>query len=151
LQVGAGAGLGHGDGADQLARGHLGQPALLLLFGAVVQDVGGDDARVQRAAKAGLTSRGLGQDQGSFVAEVATGTAVLFGHGGAQETVGTGFAPGFAVHHALGTPALVLRTPLLLEEARGRLQQHFVLVGHPGGFEVLNGHEVSSSGAAWTA
>ncbi len=140
MQVGAGAGLGHGDGADQLAGGHLGQPALFLLFGAVVQDVGGDDGRVQRTAKAGLAGGGLGQDQGGLVAEVATGAAVLFGHRGAQEAVGTGFAPGFAVHHALSAPGLVLRTPLLLEEAGGRFQQHGVLIGHPGGSEVVNGH-----------
>jgi hypothetical protein len=54
LQVGARAGLGHGDGADQLARGQARQPALFLLFGAVVQDVGRHDARVQRTAKARL-------------------------------------------------------------------------------------------------
>ena len=51
LQVGAGAGLGHGDGADQLAGRQLRQPALLLLLGAVVEDVGRDDAGMQRRAE----------------------------------------------------------------------------------------------------
>ena len=52
LQVGAGARLGHGDGADQLAGRHLRQPFLLLLFRAVVEDVGRDDGIVQRDAEA---------------------------------------------------------------------------------------------------
>ena len=51
LQVGAGARLGHGDGADQLAGRELRQPALLLLLGAVMQDVGRDDAGMQRRAE----------------------------------------------------------------------------------------------------
>ena len=51
LQVGAGAGLAHGDGADQFAGRELRQPALLLLLGAVVQDVGRDDAGMQRRAE----------------------------------------------------------------------------------------------------
>ena len=52
LKVGAGARLGHGDGADQFAGGQPRQPALLLLLGAVMQDVGRDDAVVQRDAEA---------------------------------------------------------------------------------------------------
>jgi hypothetical protein len=51
LQVGAGAGFGHGDRADQFAGGQLRQPALLLLFRAVMQDVGCDDGVVQRDAE----------------------------------------------------------------------------------------------------
>ena len=51
LQVGAGAGLGHGDRADQLAGRELRQPALLLLLGAVMQDIGRDDAGMQRRAE----------------------------------------------------------------------------------------------------
>jgi len=145
LQVGARAGLGHGDGADQLAGGQLGQPALLLLFGAVVQDVGGDDARVQRATEAADAGFALGQHQGSLVAEVTTATAVLFGHRGAQEAVGTGVFPGLAIHHALGAPAFVLGLPLFDHETLGRLEHHLVLVGHPGGGKVLNGHAGVSS------
>ena len=51
LQIGAGAGLGHGDGADEFASGELGEPAFLLLFGAVVKNVGRDDAGMQRRAE----------------------------------------------------------------------------------------------------
>ena len=39
LEVGARAGLGHADGADQLAAREARQPALFLLLGAVVQHV----------------------------------------------------------------------------------------------------------------
>src|SRR3979409_1390948 len=48
LQVGAGAGLGHRDRAHELAGGEPGQPALLLLLGAVMQDVGRHDAGMER-------------------------------------------------------------------------------------------------------
>ena len=51
LQIGTGAGLGHGDGADHLAAHKLGQPALLLLVGAVMQNVWRDDPRMQRRAE----------------------------------------------------------------------------------------------------
>ena len=51
LQVGAGAGLAHRDGADEFAGDELGQPAPLLLLGAVMQDVGRDDAGMQRRAE----------------------------------------------------------------------------------------------------
>src|SRR6185436_370161 len=44
LQIRAGARLGHRYGADQLARGHARQPALLLFLGTVVEQVVSDDA-----------------------------------------------------------------------------------------------------------
>ena len=43
LQVGPGAGFGHRDGTDPFAARELWQPALLLLLGAVIEDVMGDD------------------------------------------------------------------------------------------------------------
>jgi hypothetical protein len=48
LEVGARAGLGHGDGAHGLARDHLRQPALLLRRGAEVQHVRRHDVAVHR-------------------------------------------------------------------------------------------------------
>jgi len=140
LKVATGAGLGHGDRADQLAGGQLGQPALLLFFGAVVEDVGRDDARVQGAPEAADARFALGQHQRGFVAEVAAATAVWLGHRGAQEAIGASVFPGLAVHHALGAPGFVLGLPLLDHEALGRVEHHLVLFGHPGGGEVLNGH-----------
>ena len=52
LEVGAGARLGHGDGADQFAGRHLGQPAAFLLLRAIGQDIVGDDAAVHGIAEA---------------------------------------------------------------------------------------------------
>ena len=43
LKIASGAGLGHGDGGDDFARDHLGQPMLLLLFAAVAGDIVYDD------------------------------------------------------------------------------------------------------------
>ena len=50
LQVRTGARLGHGDGADHLARHHARQPALLQLLRAVVDDVVDDDVGLERDA-----------------------------------------------------------------------------------------------------
>ena len=52
LQIGAGVGLGHGDRADHVAARHLRQPALLLLFVAVMFEVGGYDRAVHLIAPA---------------------------------------------------------------------------------------------------
>ena len=57
LQVGAGAGLGHGDGADQSRRAPSRAASALLLLGAVVQDVMRDDAAVDRHAGSALPAR----------------------------------------------------------------------------------------------
>ena len=43
LKIASGAGLRHGDGGDDLARDHLGQPMLFLLFAAVAGDIVYDD------------------------------------------------------------------------------------------------------------
>ena len=59
-----------GDGADELAGGHLGQPAVLLCFVAVGVDVGRDDVRVQREANAQGVAAGQLFEQHSGVAEV---------------------------------------------------------------------------------
>ena len=50
LQIRPGARLGHRDRTDPLPPRELWQPALLLFFGAVAQDVMGDDRRVDAVA-----------------------------------------------------------------------------------------------------
>ena len=133
LQVGAGAGLGHGDGADELAGGEARQPAPLLLLGAVMQDVGRDDAGMQRRAEgveAGIADRAV--DRG-LVGEAAAPAAVFLGHRGAQEPGGAGLRPDVAVIHARLVPPLEMRHERGIDEApRLLLEQHDIL-GHPGG------------------
>src|SRR6266851_200111 len=80
LQVRAGAGLGHGDGGYELAGAGLGDPLLLLLFVAVVQQVGNDDVVVQREGRARGDGAALLLDQDGVVEEVDAGAAVLLGH-----------------------------------------------------------------------
>ena len=85
LQVAARAGLGHGDGGDHLALGHLRQPGALLLLAAVVEDVGRDDVGVQ--AEAGRREHALGHllDHDRAVEEIGAAAAVFLGHVGEQQ------------------------------------------------------------------
>ena len=80
LQVGAGAGLGHRDGADQFAGRELGQPAFFLLLGAVVKDVGRDDARMQRRTESIKTCEGEFAVDHGLMRESPAGAAIFFRH-----------------------------------------------------------------------
>jgi hypothetical protein len=99
LQVAAGAGLGHRDGA-QLARGHARQEALLLLLGAAVEEVGRDDGRVQAAAPAAEVGARRFQDHHRLVAEVTATAAVGRGRRQAQQALRAGLVPAGARHDA---------------------------------------------------
>jgi hypothetical protein len=97
LQVGAGARLGHGDGADQLAGRHLRQPALLLLLGAVMQDVGRDDPRMQRRAEGVEAGERVFAVDHRLVREAAAGAAIFLRHGGAEQAGLARFGPDLAL------------------------------------------------------
>src|SRR5262249_24333553 len=113
------------------ARGQLRQPALLLLLGAVVQDVGRHDAGMERrteTVEAG--ERDLAVDH-RFVTEGAAGTAILLRHGGAQQARLAGFRPHGAVHDAVLVPLLHVRHELGREEAPRLLLEQDEILGHP--------------------
>ena len=143
LQVGAGARLGHRDRADQFAGDHARQEALLLVFGAAVEQVGRDDGRVQAAAVAAEVGPCRLQDDHRVMAEVTATTAVFGRRRQAQQALGAGFVPGLARHAPGFAPSRRLRHPALLEEARHRVLQRVVLLGHPGRREIGQGHGVS--------
>jgi hypothetical protein len=83
LQVGSCACLGHRNCADQLACRHARQPALPLLFGAVVEEVVRDDAvyRVTETRDPAATEL---LDDHRLVAHVATDAAVALRDVGAE-------------------------------------------------------------------
>ncbi len=141
LQVAARAGLGHRDGADELAGDHLGQPAALLLVGAAFVEVRRDDRRMQTAAEAAEHGARRFHEDHRVVAEVAAAAAVFLRRGCTQQAVGAGFAPGLERHLAFFAPLGRLRHPAFAEEARGAVLQHAVLVGHPDRREVLDAHD----------
>jgi hypothetical protein len=132
LQVGAGARLGHGDGADQFAGGELGQPALFLFLGAVMQNVRCDDTGMQRRAE-GVEAgeRKLAIDH-RFMRKCAAGAAILLRHGGAQQAGRSGLGPDLALINAGLVPAVDLRREFVGDEpTRLLLEQHKVFA-HPG-------------------
>src|SRR5204862_8002448 len=81
-QVGAGGGFAHGDGRDQLAPRHGGQPAAFLLLAAVGQDVVCHDA-LDAGAEMHAGVRELLQHDGG-VGEVAVTAAVRLRQVGEQ-------------------------------------------------------------------
>jgi hypothetical protein len=144
LQVGACAGLGHRDRAHELAGGEPGQPALLLLLGAVMQNVGRDDAGMQgRPEGVEAAQAELAVDH-RLMREGAARAPILFRHRGAEETGGARLGPRLALIHALLVPALQVRREFALHEAaRLLLEQHHVL-GHPGGAGKIDGRHGAS-------
>ncbi|MCY1424311.1 hypothetical protein D9M71_400490 [compost metagenome] len=132
LQVGAGARLGHGDGAHQLAAGHLRQPLHFLLFAGVAEDVVGADGAVHVGADAG------GDGVGQLVADDgvegmgAAATAVLRRNRRAEDAHLAGLQPGFAIDVLLPGPALFMGNQLFGGEAADSLLEHRQFFGHPG-------------------
>src|SRR5215813_2795613 len=126
LEVRAGAGLGHGDGGHKLAGTGLGDPLLLLLFAAVVQQVGHDNVVVQRKGRPGSERTSLLLDQDGAVKEVGAGAAVFLGHGHAQKPLLARLAPQLAGHHAFLFPFHMERRDLFLEEPPAAIAEHLV-------------------------
>ena len=139
LEVAARAGLGHGDGADQLARGHARQPAVLLHLAAIGMDVGRDDVRMQRKAQpAGARARDLLQQHGRM-AEVAA-AAIGLGQHGVEQAFAPGLAPDLLGHDALALPFGMVGHDLALEEAAGLLAELFMVFAVDGALgQVLHG------------
>ena len=125
--VGPVVGLGHGHGGQDLGRGQLGQPVLLLLLGASVhqrtgQDLGPGDERAAHAERAPAQLLG-GDDHAHVVALAARGeAAVLLGHREAEAA-----QLGQALDHLLGDVGVLavhvlgVRPHLVLGEAVERL------------------------------
>src|SRR5262245_683041 len=152
LQVGACAGLAHGDGADEFARNELRQPAAFLLVGPVMENVGRDDPRVQRCPERVEARKTQFPADHCFVRKTTAGPAVFFGNSRAKEAGRAGFGPNFAVVHALLVPVIEVGHILGHDEApRLLLEQHEVL-GHPAGtWEVEDAHEEARCRAPYKA
>ena len=128
LQVAAGPRLRHRDRGDQLPGAELGQPALLLLFGRQVQQVGRHDVVVQAETDPAVTPGGGFFGDNGVVPEIAvTAAAVLFRHGHAEEALFTGLEPHPAVNDLRLFPFLVIRRDMPIEEAPVGLPEQFML------------------------
>ena len=134
LKVGTCAGLGHGNGADQLAGRHFRQPSLLLLFRAIMKDIGSNDGIVQGYAEPIDTDMADGFEDRALVRIGATCPAIFFRHRGAQKPVFTGQFPDRTVEYFLFFKTVIMRQNLGLEKFRGHVFQHNDIVGLPVGF-----------------
>ncbi|SIG59250.1 Uncharacterised protein [Mycobacteroides abscessus subsp. abscessus] len=139
LQVTSGAGLGHGDGRNQLAGTEAGEPAGLLLVIGQVPEVRAGDIVMQAESDAGVASLGhlFGDDR--VVAEIDKTTATeLLGHIGAQEALFAGLDPQCTVDDLVLLPLLLVRLGVPIQEGLERLTEQFVLGFENSAFE-LNG------------
>ena len=137
--VGAEVGLGHGDGGQDLGRGQLGQPLLLLLLGAAVdegpgQDLGPGDERAADAERAPAQLLG-GDDHAHVVALAARGEAAVLLGDREPEAAELGQAlddllgdVGVLPVHVLG-----VRADLVLGEAVERLAHQLEVVAEVAG------------------
>ena len=128
LQVRPGAGLRHGDRGDDLAVDEAGQPALLLLVGRQVQQVGRHDVVVEREAHAATADADdlLGDD--AVVAEVLDpAAAVLLRDVGAEQALLAGLEPHLAGDDAGLLPLRVVRRDVLVAEGPDAVAEGFVL------------------------
>ncbi|MNT26397.1 hypothetical protein D3C72_1619680 [compost metagenome] len=143
LQVGAGARLGHGDGADQLAARHARQVALLLFLGAVVQEVVRHDG-VHRAGHAAECAARLLFVEHGLVAEVAARAAVGLGNVGAQQAERAGLAPHLVADVAALARLFVVRHDFGLDETHDVVAVQLQFFVAPRAAEI-DGHGVSFS------
>ena len=96
----------HRDGADHFAGRELRQPAFLLLLGAVVEDVGRDDAGMQRRAESiEAGEREFAVDH-RLMREGAAGAAIFLRHRRAEQPGFASLVPDLAVVDAGLVPAI---------------------------------------------
>ncbi len=132
LQIGAGAGLGHGDGADHLAGRELRQPALLLIFGAVVKNVGRDDPGMQRRAEGIETGERKFAIDHRLMREASARAAIFLRHRCAEQAGRAGLGPDIAIVHAGFVPAVEMGNELVGDEAPRLLFEQDKVFAHPG-------------------
>src|SRR5690606_32228597 len=124
-EVAAGVRLGHGDGADERALGHAGQPARLLRLVAVVADVGHNHVAMHAETHAHRASAGNLLDEDGVVAEVAHPTAaVLLRHVRAEKALSAGLLPESAGYDALFLPLGVIRHDLRGDKTAEGVAEH---------------------------
>src|SRR6185295_588553 len=137
--------------------GKFRKPALLLLLGAVMQNVGRDDTGMQRRAeRVESRERQLAIDH-SFMSETAAGTAIFFGHGGAQQPGLACLGPYIAVVYAGFVPTIELRNEFVVNEASCLFFKKHEIFGHPlrarqiEGIHRLDSPHAHNKAAPWSA
>src|SRR3546814_9593593 len=103
LEIRARAGLGHRHRADQRAGRHPGQPAMALRFGAIGEDIMGDDPRAHAVAGAETAPEAGAHDflrDDRLMRERAAAAAIFSGDARAELPRRPGAAPGVAIDDA---------------------------------------------------
>ena len=143
LQVGSGAGFGHGDCGDQFAGGHAGQPPLLLLLGAEGVDVVGDDRGVDAVAPGRIAGEPLFLHDDRLMGEGAAASAVFFGDGDAQQSGIAGPVPQFTVDLVVVDEGVLVGHDLLVHEVAHEFAQVICFLCLPGTAVSVENHECS--------
>ena len=124
-------GLGHADRGDQLAGDDAGQPALLLLLGAVAEEVGQADVVVQGDAQPGAGVRGAQELLAEHGVEPEVGhspAAVLLRDLHAEKSLPAGRGEQLPGRDPGGTPLVDVGGDLLVDERTHRGPEGLVVV-----------------------
>ena len=130
-QVRPDAGLGHADRGDQLAGDDSGQPALLLLLGAVAEEVGQADVVVQGDAQPGARVRDAEELLAEHGVEPEVGhspAVVLLRHLHAEESLPACGGEELPGRDPGGTPLVDVGGDLLVDEGAHRGPEGLVVV-----------------------
>ena len=139
LKVAAGAGFGHGDSRDHLAGGELRQPALLLLPGGQVEQIGRNDVVMQGEPEAAVPAgHGLFGDDGVVAKVRVAAAAVLLRHRHTQVALLAGLQPYPAVDDLVLLPLSVVGRDVLVQERPVGLPEQLVL-GFEQGAGIVDG------------
>ena len=97
-----------------------------------MQDIGRDDARMQRRAEEGEAGEAQLADDHRLVRKAAADAAIFLWDGGAKQPGRAGLGPHLALIHPLLAPALDMRRELRGHEAARLLFEQRQVLGHPG-------------------
>ena len=106
FEIGSATGFGHRNRTDQRAGRHPGQPTVLLLFGAVGQDVVRDQPAVDLVAESAFAAGGLGFEDREVMGQRAAAATVVLRDRRTQQTEFSCLVPELAVHTFLRRPPL---------------------------------------------
>ena len=133
LQIGAGAGFGHGDGADEFAAGHFRQPAPFLFLGPVIQNVVRHDGAMHRDPGRHFRHHGFEiLDHGRLIGEAGAEAAIGFRDARQQCAHLAQRPPGRAIDHLLIAPFFGVRRQILGEKLAKLIAKNVQFLRHPG-------------------
>lgn len=128
-KVGSGRRFAEADRSAHTTRGHLGQPLVLLFFGAVIQQIRRHHVRMDHEGRTGngVSEQFLGYDH--RVQEVTPRAAIFLRHRATQHARCASSQPCFVRDHVFLFPFFMVRDELTANKSRNGVTKHLMFVG----------------------